>query len=80
MRLSNCTVYIIPQRRVQVKKKLVLTGEIWQEGNMYTSYCPELDVASCGHTEEEARRNLLEVIEIFIDKYENCWDDERAIF
>ncbi len=49
-------------------KKLILTGEIWQEGNMYTSYCPELDVASCGHTIEEARKNLLEVIDIFIEE------------
>lgn len=50
------------------KKKLILTGEIWQEGEMYTSYCPELDVASCGYTEEEARRSLLEVIEILIEE------------
>ena len=49
-------------------KKLILTGEIWQEGNMYTSYCPELDVASCGHTIEEAKKNLLEVIDIFIEE------------
>ena len=48
--------------------KLILTGEIWQEGNMYTSYCPELDVASCGHTIEEAKKNLLEVIDIFIEE------------
>jgi predicted RNase H-like HicB family nuclease len=49
-------------------KKLILTGEIWPEGNMYTSYCPELDVASCGHTIEEAKKNLLEVIDIFIEE------------
>jgi len=49
-------------------KKLILTGEIWQEGNMYTSYCPELDVVSCGHTIEEAKKNLLEVIDIFIEE------------
>ena len=29
-------------------KNLVVTEEIWKEGNMYTAYCPELDVASCG--------------------------------
>ena len=45
-------------------KNLVVTEEIWKEGNMYTAYCPELDVASCGRDIEEARNNLLEVIEI----------------
>jgi len=35
---------------------------------MYTSYCPELDVASCGKTVKEARKNLKEAIEIFIEE------------
>jgi hypothetical protein len=39
-------------------KKLIITQEIWKEGNMYTSYCPELDVASCGRTIEEAQKNF----------------------
>lgn len=26
-------------------KKMIFTAEIWKEGNMFTSYCPELDVA-----------------------------------
>jgi len=30
--------------------KLNLTEELWKEGNMYVSYCPELDIASCGET------------------------------
>ena len=25
-------------------RNLVVTEEIWKEGNMYTAYCPELDV------------------------------------
>ena len=49
-------------------KKTVITVEIWKEGNMFTSYCPELDVASCGHTAEEARKNLIEVIEIQLEE------------
>ena len=49
-------------------KNLVVTEEIWKEGNMYTAYCPELDVASCGRYVEEARKNLLEVIEIQLEK------------
>ena len=49
-------------------KNLVVTEEIWKEGNMYTAYCPELDVASCGRDIEEARNNLLEVIEIQLEE------------
>lgn len=36
-------------------KIIELMGEIWQEGNMFTAYCHELDLASCGRTVEEAR-------------------------
>ena len=35
---------------------------------MYTAYCPELDVASCGSDVEQARKNLLEVIEIQLEE------------
>ena len=49
-------------------KNLVITEEIWKEGNMYTAYCPELDVVSCGGTIEEAQKNLLEVIEIQLEE------------
>ena len=49
-------------------KNLVVTEEIWKKGNMYTAYCPELDVASCGRDIEEARKNLIEVIEIQLEE------------
>ena len=44
--------------------KLKLTEELWREGNMYVSYCPELDIASCGETVDQAKKNLKEVIVI----------------
>ena len=40
-------------------KNLVVTEEIWKEGNMYTAYCPELDVVSCGTDLKEARKTSL---------------------
>ena len=49
-------------------KKIIATVEIWKEGGMFTSYCPELDIASCGHTPEEAKKNLREVIEIQLEE------------
>ena len=59
----------IQRKKVEVMmKKLVVTEEIWKEGNMYTAYCPELDVASCGRNIDEARKNLVEVIEIQLEE------------
>lgn len=34
----------------------------------YVAYTPELDVASCGPTEEKARKNLQEAAEIVIEE------------
>jgi predicted RNase H-like HicB family nuclease len=49
--------------------KVKVTEEIWKEGNMYVSYCPELDIASCGESVEESKKNLKEVISI---NFEEC--------
>jgi len=48
--------------------KIRLTEEIWKEGNMLVSYCPELDIASCGQSVEQAKNNLREVILINIEE------------
>ncbi|MBU4299386.1 type II toxin-antitoxin system HicB family antitoxin [Patescibacteria group bacterium] len=44
------------------------TTQTWKEGKMYVSYCPELDVSSCGKTVEEAKWNLLEAVEGFLEE------------
>jgi len=49
-------------------KQMITTVEIWKEGGMFTAYCPELDVASCGHTQEGAKKNLGEVIVIQLEE------------
>jgi predicted RNase H-like HicB family nuclease len=49
-------------------KKIRLTEEIWKEGNMYVSYCPELDIASCGKDILQAKKNLLEAVEINLEE------------
>ncbi len=48
--------------------KIKLTEELWKEGNMYVSYCPELDIASCGESIEQAKKNLKEVILINLEE------------
>ncbi|KAF5431329.1 hypothetical protein C5S36_10900 [Candidatus Methanophagaceae archaeon] len=49
-------------------KKIITTVEIWKGGGMFTAYCPELDVASCSHTSEEAKKNLRVAIEIQLEE------------
>jgi predicted RNase H-like HicB family nuclease len=44
-----------------------ITGVIWEEEGAYVSKCPELGVASCGDTPEEALDNLKEAVELYID-------------
>ncbi len=44
-----------------------LTVLIEREGNDYVALCPEIDVVSQGSTIEEARRNLIEAVELFFE-------------
>jgi predicted RNase H-like HicB family nuclease len=44
-----------------------LTGVFWPEGGVYVSKCPELGVASCGDTVEEAMANLREAVELYLE-------------
>ena len=48
-------------------KNAKLTGVFWQEGRLVVSKCPELGVASCGDTVEEAMANLREAVELYIE-------------
>jgi predicted RNase H-like HicB family nuclease len=41
-----------------------ITIEVWQKGKWFIAKCPELDFISQGKTREEAKNNLLEVIQI----------------
>ena len=44
-----------------------LTAIIEREGDGYVSLCPELDVASQGDTIEDARKNVQEAVELFLE-------------
>ena len=59
--------------------KLKLTEELWKEGNMYVSYCPELDIASCGETVDQAKKNLGEVILINLEEAHRIGSLEKLL-
>lgn len=44
--------------------QLQMTIEVWQKGDWFIAKCPELDFVAQGRTREEARDNLIEVVEI----------------
>jgi len=46
------------------------TAIIEREGDGYVALCPELDIASQGNAVEEARVNLIEAIELFLETAE----------
>jgi len=47
--------------------KKVFTARTWVEGEWVIAQCAEVDVASHGHTEEEALRNLQEALELYFE-------------
>lgn len=51
-----------------------LTAIIEREDDGYVALCPELDVASEGDTVEQARDNLREAVELFL---ETASDEEK---
>jgi predicted RNase H-like HicB family nuclease len=50
-----------------------LTAIIQKEDDMFVALCPELDIASQGHTIEEAKKNLEEAVTLF---FENATPEE----
>ena len=47
---------------------ILLTGEVEREDDQYVSICPELGVASCGDTVEEAFAMLNEAIDLYLQE------------
>ena len=54
-----------------------LTAIVQKEGDLWVSLCPELDVASQGGTIEEAKQNLREAVELFLETADAAEVSER---
>jgi predicted RNase H-like HicB family nuclease len=55
----------------------MLTAFIRREDGGFVALCPELDVASQGSTVEEARANLVEALELFLESADQSEIDRR---
>ena len=51
-----------------------LTAIIEREGEGFVALCPEVDIASQGDTMEQARENLREALELFLE----CASEEEV--
>jgi len=60
-----------------MKKQHAFTAIIEHEADGYTALCPELDIASQGDSVEEARKNLIEAIELFFETASKAEIQER---
>src|SRR3989344_7552817 len=56
-----------PENRCVMVKELILTVVVKKEQGGYSSWCPELDVASQGDTIEKAKVNLKEAVECHVE-------------
>ncbi len=52
---------------------------IFQEGKALVAYSPELDVSSCGHDVDEARRNLKTAVRLFVEEAEKLGTLEEIL-
>ena len=50
-----------------MRKLREFTAIIEREGDGFVALCPELDIASQGNTVEEARQNLTEALQLFME-------------
>jgi predicted RNase H-like HicB family nuclease len=64
----------MPEDRRQPKQ---FTAIIEREDDGFVALCPEVDVASQGDTIEEARQNLREAVELFLESADPSEIEDR---
>ena len=50
-----------------MNKELILSLVVKKQGKRYSAWCPELDVASEGHSVEQAKLNLKEAVQCHVE-------------
>ncbi len=53
---------------MNLDKNVEFTVEVWKEGETFVSYIPQLDLASCGETIDDARKNIREAAVLFFEE------------
>jgi predicted RNase H-like HicB family nuclease len=50
-----------------MKNDIAYTVHTFKEGDAYIAYVPELDISSCGATNDEARKNIRDAVQGFLE-------------
>jgi predicted RNase H-like HicB family nuclease len=50
--------------------EIQFTTRVFKEGRTYVAHALELDVSSCGGTQEKALKNLKEAVRLFLEEAE----------
>lgn len=50
-----------------MKKDIELQNVVWREGKYYVAQCLNVDVSSFGKTENDALKNLIEAVELYLE-------------
>ena len=61
-----------------MSQTLQLTAVIQRGDDAYVALCPELDIASQGDTVEEARENVIEAVELFLESADSSEIERRC--
>jgi predicted RNase H-like HicB family nuclease len=59
--------------------EIQFTTQIFKEGRTFVAHTPELDVSSCGRTEEKALSNLKEAVRLFLEEAERMGTLNRIL-
>jgi predicted RNase H-like HicB family nuclease len=52
-------------------REIAYTVHTFKEGETYIAYVPELDLSSCGATNQEARKNIRDAVQGFLESSTN---------
>ena len=55
------------------------TSQVFREGRLYVAYAPELDISSCGGTQQKAKKNLLEAARLFLEEAQRMGTLEQIL-
>ena len=58
---------------------IVLSVTAHQEGRQWVSTCVELDIASCGDTQNEALDNILEATLLYLDSLQDLGECKQVL-
>ncbi|OQB26422.1 MAG: hypothetical protein BWY10_02120 [Chloroflexi bacterium ADurb.Bin180] len=58
---------------------ILVSFSVQKEGDQFVSTCPELGTASCGSTQDEALRNVVDATQLYLDTLEELGECSKVL-